>query len=140
MKRLLCLLFALVLMCGVMVLSVSAEETEDIAGDGSFTTSDDCIAMIKQMEGFVRYPMWDYAQWTVGYVTRCPDDMLEYYKQNGITKEEAEKLLRTFLINFENEIHKFMDRTGLTLSQNQFDALLLFPAHSKPYVVEYCFE
>ena len=127
MKRLLCLLFALVLLCGVMVLSVSAEETEDTAGDGSFTTSDDCIAMITQMEGFVRYPMWDYAQWTVGYGTRCPDDMLAYYSANGITEAQAENLLRNFLDRFETEINeKLIKKHNLKLNQHQFDALVSF--------------
>ena len=128
MKRLLCLLLALVLMCGLMTVPVFADETENTAAeDGTFTTSDACIAMIKQMEGFCRYPMWDYAQWTVGYGTRCPDDMLAYYKANGITEAQAENLLRNFLDRFETEINeKLIKKHNLKLTQNQFDALLSF--------------
>ncbi len=128
MKRLLSLLLALVLTCGLMGLPVSADETENnAASDGTFTTSDACIAMIKQMEGFCRYPMWDYAQWTVGYGTRCPDDMLAYYKANGITEAQAENLLRNFLDRFETEINeKLVKKHNLQLTQNQFDALVSF--------------
>lgn len=127
MKRLLWLLLALVLMCGLVALPVSADETGSTADDGTFTTSDACIAMIKQMEGFCRYPVWDYAQYTVGYGTRCPDDMLAYYSANGITEAQAENLLRNFLDRFEKEINdKIVKQLGVKLNQNQFDALVSF--------------
>ena len=41
------------------------------------TASEECIEFIKQIEGFHAIPYWDYAQWTVGYGTKCPDDKLE---------------------------------------------------------------
>lgn len=88
--------------------------------------SNEAIAVLKVDEGFSRTPYWDYAQWTVGYGTKCPDDKLEYYKKNGITEQEAEALLQVYLAKFENEIHKFIEKTGVTLNQNQFDALVLF--------------
>lgn len=90
------------------------------------TTSSDAVKILKAEEGFSKTPYWDYAQWTVGYGTKCPDDMLDYYKQYGITEAEAESLLCTYLSLFESEIIKFMTRTGVTLNQNQFDALVLF--------------
>ncbi|MBQ8797706.1 MAG: SH3 domain-containing protein [Oscillospiraceae bacterium] len=105
----------------------ATEETSpEEEASGIMTTSDDAVAMLKKEEGFSSKPYWDYAQWTVGYGTKCPDDMLEYYKQYGISEEEAESLLRTYLVKFENELHKFMNRTGVELNQNQFDALLMF--------------
>ena len=90
------------------------------------TTSADAIAVLKIDEGFSRTPYWDYAQWTVGYGTKCPDDKLEHYKKNGITEAEAEALLQVYLARFEDEMHIFMKKTGVTLNQNQFDALVLF--------------
>ena len=90
------------------------------------TASEDLIRLLKSVEGFSAKPYWDYAQWTVGYGTKCPDDRLEYYKANGITEAEAESLLQVYVAKFENELYKFMDRTGVVLSQQQFDALLLF--------------
>ena len=89
-------------------------------------TSDDAIEILKLEEGFSTYPYWDYAQWTVGYGTRCPDDKLEEYRKNGIPQEEADILLREFVLKFEAEISKFMAKNNLQLEQNQFDALLLF--------------
>jgi len=91
------------------------------------TASNDCIKILKLEEGFSRTPYWDFTQYTVGYGTRCPDDMVEYYTQNGITEEEAETLLRNHLGAVERDIHqRIIDRYGLELSQNQFDALVLF--------------
>ncbi len=95
--------------------------------DTGFHASDACIAILKAEEGFSRVPYWDYAQYTVGYGTRCPDDKLEEYTKNGITEEEAEILLRNALNGFEESINKkLIERHGLTVTQNQFDAMLLF--------------
>ena len=117
-KRFLGFVLSAIILLSVLTVGVSADDLP--------VTSDNAIALLKAEEGFSSKPYWDYAQWTVGYGTKCPDDMLEYYKQYGITEAEAESLLRTYLTRFENELHKFMGRTGVQLNQNQFDALLLF--------------
>ena len=91
-----------------------------------FTASEQCVAMLKEMEGFSEKPYWDYGQWTVGYGTKCPDDKVDEYKANGISKEEAESLLSGFLQSFGEKINKFNDTHSIGLNQAQFDALLLF--------------
>ena len=89
--------------------------------------SNDCIRVLKAEEGFSRKPYWDYTQYTVGYGTSCPSDMVQYYTTNGITEQEAETLLRNHLIKIERDINtKVIDKYGLKLKQNQFDALVLF--------------
>lgn len=140
-RRIICSLLAVILMLGTLAVPAMAEESQPLTEEttqattettvpneptGPMTTSDAAVAMLKKEEGFSSKPYWDYAQWTVGYGTKCPDDRLDYYKQYGISEAEAESLLRTYLIKFENELHKFMNRTGLELTQNQFDALLMF--------------
>ena len=117
-RRLAVFLLSAVMLLSMLCIGVSAEEV--------MVTSDEAIAMLKAEEGFSSKPYWDYAQWTIGYGTKCPDDMLEYYKQYGIQEGEAESLLRNYLSRFEEELHKFTARTGVNLTQNQFDALLLF--------------
>ena len=130
MKRITSLLLALVLILSLFTLGAAATESEAADQDAEeteFSTSDECIALLKQMEGFCRYPVWDYAQYTVGYGTRCPDDMLAYYSKNGITEAQAENLLRNFLDKFEKEINeRIIQKYNLKLTQNQFDALLSF--------------
>lgn len=95
----------------------------------SMTVSQDMIDVLKKMEGFYKRATWDYKQYTVGYGTRCPDDMLdEYDKETGrdITEEEAEALLWKEMVTYETEVNNFMKKYDLTLQQHQFDALVSF--------------
>ena len=85
--------------------------------------SDALIKLLKYEEGFVKYPVWDYSQYTGGYGTRCPNDMVDYYKAHGITESEAELLLRNYLNNTENSIRRnLIEKYDLKLNQGQFDA------------------
>ena len=112
------------------------EETEPVETDppaDGMITSDDLIALLKFEEGFCKYPVWDYSQYTVGYGTRCPDNMLSYYRANGITDAEAEALLRSTLANTEYLINtKLIDRYNLDMTQGQFDALVAFSYNMGP--------
>lgn len=112
------------------------EQTEPVETDppaDGMITSDDLIALLKFEEGFCKYPVWDYSQYTVGYGTRCPDNMLSYYRANGITDAEAEALLRSTLANTEYLINtKLIDRYNLDMTQGQFDALIAFSYNMGP--------
>ena len=122
MKRITSLVLAIVLFAG-LVLTVAP--TAHAAS--AMTVSDALIEIIKKEEGFSAKPYWDYSQYTVGYGTRCPDDMLEEYQENGISEKEAETLLRNSLTFYENEVNKkFLDKYNLSLAQHQFDALVTF--------------
>ncbi len=146
-KRITSLLIAIVMLLGVVSVGIvpayaeetvptATEETVPTATDVTvpavtepsiLTASSNCLSVLKAEEGFSRTPYWDFTQYTVGYGTRCPEDMVEYYTQNGITEAEAETLLRNHLAGVERDIHvKIIDKYGLTLTQNQFDALVLF--------------
>lgn len=88
--------------------------------------SDECIRLLKEFEGFCSKPYWDYGQYTVGYGTVCPSEHYDRYMAEGIPETEAEELLRTYLNGMCGVINNFIDQYGLSLSQNQFDALVLF--------------
>lgn len=62
-----------------------------VEAGNSMKAGQDCIELIKKCEGFSKYKYWDYSQWTIGYGTGVGAD--EY--PDGITEEEAEKLLKT---------------------------------------------
>ena len=96
-----------------------------VSADPALTVSDECIEILKAYEGFCKYPYWDYGQWTVGYGTRCPADKLDTYKQNGITDEEAEDLLRQYVAGYEEDLLYFIKKYSLPTTQNQFDAMFL---------------
>jgi len=115
------------LLAAVLLLGLAWTGSVNVHAASSMTTSDECIRVLKLYEGFGSKPYWDYSQYTVGYGTRCPDDMLEYYTQHGITHEEAEVLLRNYLSSVERDINsKIIDKYGITLTQPQFDALIMF--------------
>lgn len=86
-------------------------------------TSQKCVDFIKRMEGFLKYPVWDYAQYSVGYGCRCGKD--DY--PNGITEEEAERLLKKELANTEVAVNRFGTAYRETaFEQQEFDALVSF--------------
>lgn len=116
-KRITGLILAVVILVSALPVTVRAA--------ASLKTSVDAIRILKFEEGFSKKPYWDYSQWTVGYGTRCPDDKLERYKAYGITEAEAEALLKTYIAGFEKELNQFIAKTGVRLTQNQYDALLL---------------
>lgn len=119
MKRLLCaVLAAVMVLCLLPVTPIRAHAASAMKG------SDEILNYLKTMEGFIAVPQWDIAQWTVGYGTKCPDEDLERYLEEGIPLDEAEELFREYIIIFENYVNRFIDENDLTLNQNQFDALL----------------
>ena len=123
MRRLTGLVMAIVLVCGLVLSCVPFTS----AAGSSMVTSDAAVQVIKTFEGFLKYPVWDYGQYSVGYGTRCPDDKLEEYRENGITEEEAIALLREHLLIAATAVNsRIIDRLGVKLSQNQFDALVSF--------------
>ena len=88
--------------------------------------SEKMVKLIEQMEGFDAVPFWDYSQWTVGFGSRCPDEDLDRYRENGITPEEADQLMRGELAKFVTDVNSFMVRNQIQLEQHQFDALVSF--------------
>ena len=75
-------IFGIVLIIALLITTFAAVP---VFAASEMKVSDDLVRILKMEEGFVRYPQWDYGQYSIGYGTRCPDDMLEYYKENGIT-------------------------------------------------------
>lgn len=113
-RRVICaLLVALILisLIPVTTLAVSA-----------YTTSDKAVAILKEWEGFSPTQYWDVKHYSIGYGTTCAKD--EY--PNGITRAEAEQLLRQYLKGAENSVNAFAAKYNLELTQEQFDALILF--------------
>lgn len=117
-KRWCCMLLAVLSVFSLCMPLISSADT--------MTASEDCIKFIKQREGFSKYPYWDNSQWTVGYGTRVPEGKLEEYQKNGISEEEALELLASMMKDFEKSIHRYIEKYELTLTQQQFDALVSF--------------
>lgn len=93
-------------------------------------TSSRGVDLIKSFEGFLKFQIWDHAQWTIGYGTRC--DYNEF--PNGISYEQAEERLRREIGNTEYQVNKFARQNGLKLNQNQFDAMVSFAYNVGEYI------
>lgn len=110
--------------------TAEAEQTDQGTGEEANAvptkSSQEMVDMLKKLEGFVARAYWDYKQYSVGYGTRCPDDMVAYYQENDITEEEAEALLTQELTSFETAVTDFAVKNELCLQQNEYDALVSF--------------
>lgn len=86
-------------------------------------TSEAGVQFIKNQEGFIPKPVWDYQQYSVGYGSHCNKD--DY--PDGITLEEADYLLRKMLHEeFEPKLDALEAKRGQAFSQQEYDALISF--------------
>lgn len=91
------------------------------------SASEYCISFIKDVEGFSEKPYYDYSQYTVGYGTKCPDDKYSDYMANGISKQEADRLLREHVEQIDETLNeKLIDQYDLSFQQHEYDALVSF--------------
>ena len=74
-------------LAAIMIFSLCAVAVPYVMA-ADLKTSEKGIQLIKDMEGFSAKAYYDNGQYTIGYGTRCPDDMLEEYKENGFKKKE----------------------------------------------------
>ena len=125
MKKFTRILLVLIYLC------ILADNSNDLLpkalATSSMTASEACVEFVKQVEGFSAQPYYDHKQHTVGYGTKCPTEKYFDYMANGITKSEAEALLRETLADVSKAVNeKLIDQYHLTFTQNQFDALVSF--------------
>ena len=117
-KKLLCLCLAASVLLGLFALAPATRAASDMK------TSEEGIAFIKNYEGFSGTPYKDGNRYSIGYGTKCPDDMVEYYTQTPMTKEEADAEMRKVLASFEKAVNQFIDKNSVTFEQQQFDAVV----------------
>lgn len=150
-KRTVCLLLSVCLTVGMLVSAPFSVRAEGDASAETDTTtqattqkddrpyiqpvtnqtrmSAEAIELLKSYEGFRTRPYWDVSQYSVGYGTKCPDNVYQYSVANKgyeITKEEATYLLLVHVNSKGAELNKFIEKYKLNLNQYQYDALMLF--------------
>jgi len=117
-KRIISALLAFVILTPLFALDVSI----DAKAAGGLTASDEIVALIKRFEGFTKYVRKLSTRSYIGYGTTCkPGDY-----PNGITEAEAEALLRKELSKIGSKLDQFLEKNNISLTQNQYDALLSF--------------
>lgn len=82
----------------------------------------DGIALIKKMEGFRATKYWDYGHYSIGYGSTCGAN--EY--PNGITEEQATRLLLEDLKESEVNLDTFLNSNNIKVSAKQYDSLVSF--------------
>ena len=118
-KRMLCLILAVCLLACLL--------PADVRAASSMKASDDVISIIKQFEGFSGTPYVDTdGLYTIGYGTRCPEELVAQYNETPMTEEEADAELRKTMAGYEKDVNAFMDKYGLSYEQRQFDAVISF--------------
>lgn len=86
--------------------------------------SDKGIALIKQFEGCKLTAYQDsVGVWTIGYGWTKPVDGKPIRAGMTINQETAERLLKTGLVSYENDVSRLVK---VDLTQGQFDALVSF--------------
>jgi len=84
------------------------------------------IQFIKNQEGFVASPIWDYGQYSVGYGSRYDPNNSPIKISVPITEAEADYLLRYMLKSFEDMVDKELAKGTVEHTQAQYDALISF--------------
>ena len=112
-KKLLVLTLCLVMTASLLSGAALAVET--------FTTSEACVEMIKELEGFRAEPYsGSNGKWYVGYAVECnPQDY-----PSGVTEAEADLMMRRHLVDDEALVNGFLLQYGISVTQYQFDALI----------------
>ena len=120
MKKFWVCLLAVLLLSTCLPLAFAAEE------ESQMVASQALIDKMKAREGFSATPYWDYAHYSIGYGTTCPEELVSYYEQFPMSEALAETEFKKHLGEFEEAVRAFAQKHSLTLAQHQFDALVSF--------------
>lgn len=126
-KRFVCALLALVLLVGLVPVTASAAENK---------ISEQAITVLKQLKTFKNTCYYvSGSEYRVGYGTVCGEK--HHFDVNGkpkatddnkhtISEKKADTALRTYLTELDKQVNSFASSNGLTLSQSQHDALVVY--------------
>lgn len=92
-----------------------------------YTLSDKGVALIKQFEGLRTTAYLDAVGVpTIGYGHTANVTRRDVENRKTISENEAEQLLRQDVARFEMRLNHFLTDSRLSITQNQFDALICF--------------
>lgn len=129
MKRLLCMLLALILLFTGSAFAAEdlpenteTEETvtEEPERRTAWTPSQAIIEFIANQEGFRSKPHKSGGHWYIGYGTQIKSGQYS----DGISREKAMELLMEDVNAYVVRLNNYLAKHGIALTQNQYDALL----------------
>lgn len=114
-----------VMLAAVMLLNVLAAGPIPVRAVEEMAISDAGLNLIKTFEGFIKMPVWDNKQYSVGYGTSCTEEEKKMYEaQGGITEEQALEKLRVQVNEKARYVNAFAQKYNITFTQYEFDALV----------------
>ncbi|GEM_PF-3468444 len=119
------LLAGILLFASGSVLPEKVSVPAQAATSADFSISDNGLDFLCGLEGYHQYCYWDYAQSSIGYGTKCPYSSVQPHATglHQTTKAQAKAAMRSGIAS--NYAVKVKNQTkGLTMNQNQFDALV----------------
>ena len=114
-KRIVCVLLTLILLMSLVPVTASA---------ASMAVSEKGITVLKQIQKYSATCELYGTEWRSGYGTICTKS--GDHTTHTIQEVDADKALRAKLQELDTAVNGFVSSTGITLSQSQFDALVLF--------------
>jgi len=124
-RRIFSVILLVSLILSVFSLGASAEDDYPIF-DGTLTTSDACIEMIKTMEGYISSPKWDVAQHSIGYGCNTTFAKKYGFDTDYLSKDAAHELMLFVLEGMEKDLNAFLTKYDISVNQYQYDALISF--------------
>ena len=132
-KRIVCVLLTLIMLVSLV------PATALTASAASLKTSEAAITIMKKLAKFSKtcYQVGKTNEFRIGYGTVCTEEHKTEYKSgkvekttecktHEITQVQADKALRKLVLDLDAKVNSFASSNGLTLSQCQFDALVVF--------------
>lgn len=114
-KRFLCALLTLIMLVSLV------PATALTASAAGYTTSERAITVLKQWNG---YKSTCNENGYTGYGTKC--EVKATHGAHGINEKQADTALRAVLKDLDKAINSFSSNAGISLTQGQHDALVLF--------------
>lgn len=121
-KRIVCFVLTLIMLISLVPVSALS------ANAASNAVSSTAIYVLKQLEGYQKTCENGY----IGYGAKCPNCLGKKSENADVScgkimfEKEADSVLRKELETLDKAVNSFADRNGLSFSQNQHDALVLF--------------
>lgn len=114
-----------VMLVAIMLLNVLAAGPIPVRAVEDMAISTAGLNLIKTFEGFIKLPVWDNYQWSVGYGTACTEEEKKMYEaQGGITEEQALEKLRVQVNEKARYVNAFAKKYNITFTQYEFDSLV----------------
>lgn len=131
-KRIVCVLLTLIMLVSLVPVTALT------ASAASLKTSEAAITIMKKLAIFKKdcYQVGSTNEFRIGYGTVCTEKHETKY-ENGkvvrtdtekhtVTQAQADQALRKVILSLDEQVNSFASSNGLTLSQCQHDALVLF--------------